>query len=173
MPVKFRETNFLYAYTEINNLEMLETELIKFRDMIQSIRKSGFLYAAKFEYKLLLKAIEKGPEHLAQVLRQITSGGERKKLRYLAEQAQKFLPYADPKTILSDWELKQINCYSVKGKLNCECEIKLNQMIRFMIEIFMINAMIKAAGDESEWGTLVDHLRKNLISLNNLEKHLG
>ncbi|MEG6616320.1 hypothetical protein V6C27_07760 [Peptococcaceae bacterium 1198_IL3148] len=169
MKIEPQSSDYLTAYALIDNEEVLLSEVEKFRQMTQLAREKGILSATKFEYKLLTKALDQGPEQLVKTIRHLTPENDQRKMMRLAEQANKFLPFVTPEQVLSDWAIKQINRYFVKGKLRDECEIKLQSMVEAMTDSFVVNALIEATRNDEDWQRMVDHITNNYHKLSDLK----
>ncbi|WP_031515109.1 hypothetical protein [Desulfofalx alkaliphila] len=155
------QCEYLTAYVAMDNEDILLNEMKKFKEMAQRARERGMLSATEFEFKLLKKALEEGPEKLVQTIKHITPEPVQQKMMRLGEQAQKFLPFVVPDAVLSDWAIKQINRYYVKGLLRGECEIKLQNMVQAMTDSFVVNAMIESTKEQDDWNNMVEHIKKN------------
>jgi hypothetical protein len=169
LKIEPQSCDYLTAYALIDNEETLLQELEKFRQMAQSAREKGILNASKFEYKLLTKALEEGPEKLVRIIRHITPEADQRKMMRMADQANKFLPFVTPEQVLSDWAIKQINRYFVKGRLRNECEFKLQSMVEAMTDSFVVNALIEATRNADDWQRVLAHITSNYNQLSDLK----
>ncbi len=151
----------LGAYAFIDDEEILWQEVEKFRQLACEARAKGILRASEFEYKLMRKALDEGPERLAETIRHLTPEADQRQMMRLAEQGQKILPFIVPEQVLSDWAIKQINKYFVKGRLRGECEIKLQSMVEGMTDSFVINALIEATKNDEDWQLMCEHIKIN------------
>ena len=162
MEIQYRYNNNNYAaYAFIDNEDVLREEVEKFRQMACRARERGILKASDFEYKLLRKALEEGPERLAETVRHLTPQQDQRFMMCLADQAQKILPFVLPDQVLSDWAIKQINKYFVKCRLRGDSEIKLHNMVESMTDSFVINALIEATKNDDDWELVCEHIRNN------------
>lgn len=169
MKIEPHRYDYLIAYALIDNEDSLMVEVEKFRQMAQKVREKGILSATKFEYKLLNKALAGGPEQLVQTIRHLTPEEDQRKMMRLAEQANKFLPFVVPDQVLSDWAIKQINRYFVKGRLRGECDIKLQTMVEAMTDSFVVNALIESTRNNDDWHKMVGHIKDNFNKLSSLK----
>lgn len=165
--------NYATAFRYIDNETNLMKELEKFKQLAWQARERGILTASKFEYKLLTKALDEGPEKLAQVIQHLTPDDDRRHMHKLARQANKFLPFINPEQVLSDWAIKQINRYFVRGRLKGECEFKLLGMAEAMTDSFVINALIEASRTEDRWEKIVAHILHNYQQMSDLKNISG
>lgn len=151
----------LTAFRYIDHEGRLLEEIEKFKELACQARERGILKASKFEYKLLTKALDEGPEKLSQVIHHLTPDADRRHMLKLARQANKFLPFVTPEKVLSHWAIKQINRYFVRGKLKGECEFKLHSMTEAMTDSFVVNALIEATRTEANWHRITEHILMN------------
>ena len=160
---------YLSAYRYIDNEARLLEEMEKFKLLACQAREKGILKASKFEYKLLTKALDDGPEKLAQVIKHLTPDADRHHMLKLARQANKFLPFVTPEKVLSHWAIKQVNRCFVRGKLKGECEFKLQSMAEVMTDSFVVNALIEATKSEANWHKIIDHIVMNYHEMSDLK----
>nr|WP_204618354.1 hypothetical protein [Desulforadius tongensis] len=173
MNIELQRCDFLTAYIIIDNEDILLEEVEKFRRMVVRAREKGLFTATKFEYKLLNKALKMGPEQLVQTIRHITPEKDRRAILRITEQAHKFLPFVVPDQVLSDWAVKQINRYFVRGKLRGECEQKLQTMVEALTDSFVVNALIESTRSEEDWQRLVEHIKQNFAHVGAYKEMTG
>ncbi|MTI81806.1 MAG: hypothetical protein FH758_13195 [Firmicutes bacterium] len=171
MKIEPQKCDFLTAYAVIDNEDVLMNELETFRHMAQRGRKKGLFSATKFEYKLLNRALDDGPEQLTETIRHLTPEAEQRQLMRIIEQAHKFLPFVVPDKVLSNWALKQVNRYFVKAKLREECEYKIETMMEAMTDSFVVNALIQSTRSDEDWHNMVQHIKETYSNVDNI-KHL-
>lgn len=169
MNIESQQWDYITACMAIDNEDILLSEVEKFCQMAQRARDKGMLTATDFEFKLLNKAMEEGPERLVETIRHITPEEDQRKMIRLGEQAQKFLPFIKSEEVLSDWAIKQINRYFVKARLRGECEVKLQTMVEAMTDSFVVNALIEATRREEDWIRMIEHIKNNFCKLNILK----
>lgn len=152
----------LNLYVLASNPRALEEEAEKFFKMAWEARELGLLKATKFEYAILNRAIQEGPERVSEVVRHFNGQKTIDKMMKLARQAELILPFLKQEEILSEWSQKQISRYLVRGRLRGECEVKLQSMVESMTHSFLITELIKATRDPDKWSNLVKKMKQSV-----------